>query len=183
MQVTYRLGTILSSAFTNGNILLDIFCLCYASISLDASDYGCQLMKKLDMKLKVREPLDSCQEVFDTLNHIETLGHRSLTELASLHGLCFCSNPDQNNAQDIIANHPLSGDCVKTNGVFCDSVSSVSMSRSKKCVLPDDLPVLIVRATLPPSMLFADRALLRRGYSISEPNALVETISKYKGLH
>ena len=28
-----------------------------------------------------------------------------------------------------------------------------------------------VRATLPPSMLFADRALLHRGYSISEPNA------------
>ena len=26
----------------------------------------------------------------------------------------------------------------------------------------------IVRATLPPSMLFADRALLRRGYSISD---------------
>ena len=40
-----------------------------------------------------------------------------------------------------------------------------------------------VRATLPPSTLFADRALLRRGYSISEPNALVETVSKYKGLH
>ena len=43
--------------------------------------------------------------------------------------------------------------------------------------------ILVVRATLPPSMLFADRALLRRGYSISEPNALVETVSKYKGLH
>ena len=28
-----------------------------------------------------------------------------------------------------------------------------------------------VRAILPPSMLFADRALLCRGYSISEPNA------------
>ena len=28
-----------------------------------------------------------------------------------------------------------------------------------------------VRATLPPSMLFADRVLLHRGYSISEPNA------------
>ena len=40
-----------------------------------------------------------------------------------------------------------------------------------------------VRATLPPSTLFADRALLCRGYSISEPNALVETVSKYKGLH
>ena len=41
----------------------------------------------------------------------------------------------------------------------------------------------IVRATLPPSMLFADRALLCREYSISKPNALVETISKYKDLH
>ena len=41
----------------------------------------------------------------------------------------------------------------------------------------------VVRATLPPSTLFADRALLHRGYSISESNALVETVSKYKGLH
>ena len=40
-----------------------------------------------------------------------------------------------------------------------------------------------VRATLPPSTLFADRALLHRGYSISDPNALVEAVSKYKGLH
>ena len=40
-----------------------------------------------------------------------------------------------------------------------------------------------VRATLPPSTLFADRVLLCRGYSISEPNALVETVSKYKDLH
>ena len=40
-----------------------------------------------------------------------------------------------------------------------------------------------VRATLPPSTLFADRALLCREYSISEPNTLVETVSKYKGLH
>ena len=40
-----------------------------------------------------------------------------------------------------------------------------------------------VRATLPPSTLFADRALLHRGYSISDSNALVETVSKYKGLH
>ena len=40
-----------------------------------------------------------------------------------------------------------------------------------------------VRATLPPSTLFADRALLCRGYSISTPNALVETVSKYKGLY
>ena len=44
-------------------------------------------------------------------------------------------------------------------------------------------PLNRVRATLPPSTLFADRALLHRGYSISEPNALVETVSKYKGLH
>ena len=43
--------------------------------------------------------------------------------------------------------------------------------------------VIHVRATLPPSTLFADRALLHRGYSISEPNALVETVSKYKGLY
>ena len=43
--------------------------------------------------------------------------------------------------------------------------------------------LVYVRATLPPSTLFADRVLLHRGYSISAPNALVETVSKYKGLY
>ena len=38
-------------------------------------------------------------------------------------------------------------------------------------LLPVLAPVIPVKATLPPSMLFADRALLRRGYSISDPNA------------
>ena len=42
---------------------------------------------------------------------------------------------------------------------------------------------LSVRATLPPSTLFADRALLHRGYSISEPNAWGETVSKPLGCH
>ena len=40
----------------------------------------------------------------------------------------------------------------------------------------------LVRATLPPSTLFADRVLLHRGYSISEPNAWGETVSKPLGL-
>ena len=93
MQVAYRLGTIFSSAFTNGNIPLVIFCLCCASIGLDASDYGRQLVKKLNMKLKVRKPLNGCQEAFDTLNHIETLGYWSLAELNSLHGLCLRLSP------------------------------------------------------------------------------------------
>ena len=31
--------------------------------------------------------------------------------------------------------------------------------------------LVAVRATLPPSILFADRALLHRGYSISDPKA------------
>ena len=39
-----------------------------------------------------------------------------------------------------------------------------------------------VRATLPPSMLFADRVLLCRGYSISVPNTCGETVSKPLGL-
>ena len=42
--------------------------------------------------------------------------------------------------------------------------------------------MLYVRATLPPSTLFADRVLLHRGYSISEPNAWGETVSKPLGL-
>ena len=60
MQVAYIPGTILSSAFTDGNVQLDIFRLCCASIGLDASDYGRQLVKKLNMKLKVRKLLNGC---------------------------------------------------------------------------------------------------------------------------
>ena len=40
----------------------------------------------------------------------------------------------------------------------------------------------VVRATLPPSILFADRVLLHRGYSISDPNTWGETVSKSLGL-
>ena len=67
-----------------------------------------------------------------------------------------------------------------------------TVSTGQHCVPPKSLfwkvyhpyhSLVGVRATLPPSMLFADRALLHRGYSISDPNALVETVSKYKGLH
>ena len=54
-----------------------------------------------------------------------------------------------------------------------------SMSRSASIT---QSPLLIVRATLPPSMLFADRVLLCRGYSISEPKAWGETVSKPLGL-
>ena len=118
MQVAHRLGTILPFAFTDGNILLDVFHLCYASISLDASDYGCQLVKKLNIKLKARELLNGCQEVFVTLNCIETLGYQSLIEFASLQGLCLHSSPDQNDARDVAVDHFLSGKCVKTNGIF-----------------------------------------------------------------
>ena len=144
MQVAYRPGTILSSAFTDGNVLLDICCLCHASIGLDVSDYGCQLVKKLNMKLKVRKPLNGCQEVFGMLNHIKTLGYLSLTELTSLHSLCLHLSPDQSDAQGVITNHFLSGKCVKTNGIFCDSVSSVSTSHPTEGIFPNDLPMLIL---------------------------------------
>ena len=65
---------------------------------------------------------------------------------------------------------------------LCDEIAL----QSQYFLVLKDSPQMVppsVRATLPPSTLFADRALLRRGYSISEPNALVETVSKYKGLH
>lgn len=118
VQVAHRLDTILPFAFTNGNIPFDVFHLCYASISLDASDYGCWLVKKLNIKLKVRELLNGCQEVFVTLNCIETLGYQSLIEFASLQGLCLHSSPDQNDARDVAVDHFLSGKCVKMNGIF-----------------------------------------------------------------
>jgi len=37
----------------------------------------------------------------------EALGHWSLTKLLSLHGFCLYSIPDQNYAQDIVANYFL----------------------------------------------------------------------------
>ena len=41
---------------------------------------------------------------------------------------------------------------------------------------------LYVRATLPPSTLFADSVLLHRGYTISVLNTCGETVSKPLGL-
>ena len=138
VRVVHGLGSILSSAFTHSDIPLDIFRLCCASIGLDTSDYGHQLVSKLNMKLKAREPL----------NRIETLGCRSLAELASLHGLHLHSNSDQNATRDVIANHFLSGECIKTNSAFCDSVSSVPATCSPEHISPADLSVLILDGVL-----------------------------------
>ena len=54
-----------------------------------------------------------------------------------------------------------------------------------KCRVTTNLTIynfLPLSGPLPPSMLFADRALLCRGYSISEPNTWGETVSKPLGL-
>jgi len=87
MQVAHRLCSVLSSAFSHNNISLNAFRLCCASIGLDPSDYGCELMARLNSRLKAREPLNRCQDLSDIINSVEGMGHRSLAELASLHGL------------------------------------------------------------------------------------------------
>ena len=74
-RVAHKLGGILSFAYTYENISLNIFHLCCASTGLDTSEYGPQLVGKLKMKLKAREPFNGCQNVFDTLNCLESLGH------------------------------------------------------------------------------------------------------------
>ena len=77
--------------------------------------------------MKAMELLNDCQEVFNTLNRIETLGYRSLTKLASLHGLCLRLSPDPNDAWDVTANYFLSGEWVKTNGIFVTSFLHLSV--------------------------------------------------------
>ena len=87
MQAAHRLGTILSSAFTKNNISLGEFRRCCASIGLDPSNYGHQLVVRLNAKLRARELLNRCKDASDMITSAEALGHRSLAELASLHGL------------------------------------------------------------------------------------------------
>ena len=147
-RVAHKLGSILSSAYTHENISLNIFRLCCVSIGLDTSEYGRQLLGKLKMKPKAREPFNSCQNVFKTLNRVESLGYCSLSEFASLHGLSLHSAPDQNDARDIIVNHFLLGECTKTNNIFCDTVSFISMTRSPEYISLNDLPMIILDGAL-----------------------------------
>ena len=86
--------------------------------------------------------------MFDALGRLESLGYRSLSELASLHGSSLHSTPGQDDARDIIVNHFLSGECTKTN--YCDTVSFIlniddSFSRVH---LFNDPPMLILDGTL-----------------------------------
>ena len=112
------------------------------------SEYGRQLLGKLKMKPKAREPFNSCQNVFKKLNRIESLGYCLLSEFASLHGLSLHSTPDQNDAQDIIVNHFLSGECTKTNNIFCDMVSFILMTHSPEYISLNDLLTIILNGVL-----------------------------------
>ena len=130
--MAHQLGIVLASAYTHSNISLDIFRLCCASIGLGTSEYGRQLVGKLNMKLKAREPLNNCEGALDTINRLEALGYRSLTELASLHELCLQSIPDHNDARGAIMNHFISGECGKTNGAITLQVSPIPHSTSSR---------------------------------------------------
>ena len=178
VQVAYKLGNVLSSAFSHHNIPLDVFRLCCASIGLDPSAYGRELERKLSVKLKTREPLITCQNMFDTFNRIETLCHRSLVELASLHALRLSSNPDQNALRDVIANHFLSGECVKTNGIFCDSAAP-SESCEIQRVSPSGPSVLILDGVLKKA---TRKSMLRVLHLIGVPHSLTNPISTHRKL-
>ena len=73
-------------------------------------------------------------------------------------------NDDKPHLQLRLSLLPLSLFCHSPPDVLCTHVRSPGR-RAMSMVTS------IVRATLPPSTLFADRALLCRGYSISAPNA------------
>ena len=180
-RVAHKLGSILSSAYTHENISLNVFCLCCVSIGLDTSEYGHQLLGKLKMKLKAREPFNSCQNVFKTLNCVESLGYHSLSELASLHGLSLHSTPDQNDARDIIVNHFLSGECTKTNNIFCDTVSFISMTRSPEYISLNDLPTIILDGAL---KTVTKKPMLRVLCLVGLPHSSSDSISVHrKSLH
>ena len=71
---------------------------------------------------------------------------------------------------------------------IASSLKTTRQSMLVSTVRPKIIPIWrsryknFVRATLPPSTLFADRALHHRGYSISVPNTWGETVSKPLGL-
>jgi len=134
---------------------------------------------RLNTKLKAREPLNRCRDVFDTLSRLEVLGNRSLTELAALHGLCLSSVPDPNDARDLVANHLLLGERTKTHGTFCDSVSSISTSCSPECISLNDLPVLILDGVLKTA---TKRPLLRVLRLIGAPHSSTDSISVHRKL-
>jgi hypothetical protein len=126
------------------------------------------------MKPKAREPLNNCEGTFDTLNRLETLGYCSLTELASLHRLCLQSIPDLNDAQDAIVNHFITGECAKTNGILCGSVSWIAMSHPTERVSPDDLPVLILDGMLKTA---TKKVIHRALHLIDLPHSPTDSIS------
>jgi len=179
MQVAHKLGSILSSSFAHDNIPLNVFRRCCASIGLDPSNYGRELVAKLNSKLKAREPLNCCQGLSDTINSVEALSHRSLTELASLHGLCLPSTPDQNNARDIIVNHFLLGECTKANGIFCDPFSSIPPSRPSGCASVKDLQTLVLEGVLQTATKKTMRRVLRL---IGLPHSPTDPISVHRKL-
>ena len=94
------------------------------------------------------------------------------------HGLCVDSSPDQNDARDAIANHFLSGECVKTNSIFCDSVPS-SESRSPERISPGDRSVLVLGGALEKATKKSMRRILRL---IGVPHSPTDSISVHHKL-
>lgn len=76
VQVSYKLCSLLSFAYTHNDVRLNIFHLCCTSIGLDASKYERQLVGKLSIKLKARDPLNGCQDIFDALSQNLLLSDR-----------------------------------------------------------------------------------------------------------
>ena len=170
--VAHKLGSILCSMYAYNDITLDTFRLCCQSIGIDTSEYGRQLVGKLKMKIKAWEPLSRCCDTLDIINCLETLGRRSLVELASFHGLDLLT-ADLNDARDAIVNHLLIGECTKVSGVLCIS----TLPCSPAATTSDDLTLSILDGVLRTA---TKKPMVRALRSLSLAHSSADSISMHR---
>jgi hypothetical protein len=82
-------------------------------LDITTASLGHELQWNLQKQLKRWGPLVECQDVFDLLNKLETLGVGPLSELNSFHGIdsSFCI---KDVALDAIVYHIITGACKNT---------------------------------------------------------------------
>ena len=171
--LAHKLVSTLCHMYTYKNITLDIFRLCCGSLGLNPSEFGRELVKKLGLKLQAWEPLIRCQNVFDTIKQLETLGCQSLIELASFHGFDLPTATNLDNARDMIINHLLTGECTKTDGILCVS----TLPRSSEVTTPDDLSLLVLDGVLRTA---TKKPMLRALRSLSLTHSSADSISVHR---
>lgn len=105
-----------------GNISLDAFQLCCASLDLKAHSFGRQLVCKLDSKPRAWESLSRCTSIAEVLGSTELLGSHSLTWSAGLHTLDTRRTHGLDATRDLIIPYFLSGDCHKRSDILCNLI-------------------------------------------------------------